>query len=276
MARPVSNDAMNHPKHILEALGANAQKRFSQNFLLSEAWIERLTAPLLADSVSDEIWEVGPGLGALSERLIALSKKPVHLFEIDRKLAQHLRTRFPSVPLTEGDFLDLNVKELSEGKKIGILSNLPYHISSQIFFLLLPHRERWTQLVLTFQKEFADRVLAKPRTPDYGALSVLAQLCFETRSLGELPPGVFYPQPGVASQALSFTPLPPLAVTYDQLALVVKTAFLHRRKKAFNNLRGQFGDKMRPEHFESLGIGPLARPEEISPTTYAELTSRLS
>ena len=228
---------MSHPKVLLDSLGAAARKSLSQNFLLSPHWADRLASEA-ADIDCDALWEIGPGLGALTRPLLEKAKVPVTLFEYDRKLAAYLRETFPQATLIEGDVLDQNLAARSEGKRVSVLSNLPYHLSSAILFRLGELPSVPVQLVLTFQREFAERVCAKPRTPDYSALSVLLQLQFEIENLGIVPPGAFYPVPDVDSQALRFRPKgPPVPAP---LRALIKGAFQQRRKRLAGNLKRSF------------------------------------
>lgn len=256
-------------KRKLSELGASAQRRFSQNFLHSPHWITRLTQAVLDDESADEFWEVGPGMGALTEKLVQ-GTKPVTAFEVDRKLAQQLRTRLPALTLIEGDFLEADLKSLGAGKKIALISNLPYHLSSPILIKLLRSREKFTRLVLMFQKEVAERLCASPDTKEYGSLSVLVQLCFEIRSIGVIPPGAFFPKPGVDSEALQLFPRPE-AAAIDSVERVARAAFAYRRKKLSSNLKLAFPKAPIDSFLERLRVSPLARAENLSPLTYRDL-----
>ena len=269
--------AMPHPKEILASLQASALRSLSQNFLTSPHWADLLTDTALEPASADEIWEIGPGLGALTARLLEKTTRPVRAFEYDRKLAAYLRTEFPRLELIEGDFLKADLPSIApQSQHIVILSNLPYHLSSPVFFRLIETKERWIRLVLTFQREFAERLVGTPRTPAYGALSVLAQLHYEMRSLGVLPPGAFYPTPGVASQALMFEPRPEPPIGMAKVAVVVKAAFAHRRKKLSNNLKEAFPAAPLEGLLEGSGISLHARPEELSKDQYVTLTEVLA
>lgn len=263
-----------HPKKKLASLEANARKSFSQNFLTSPHWVEKLATASI-DPAADVIWEVGPGLGAITKKILEHAKCPVRLFEIDRKLAANLRQEHPNVPIQEGDFLETDIVKEAEGKKVSLLSNLPYHISTPILFMLLEHRVHFARLVLTFQREVAERVKARPRTSDYGALSVLVQTCFEIESLGIIPPGAFYPAPKVDSEALLLRPKPAGRVPYENLRKLVKQAFLHRRKKLSSNI-SNLADKERIlKALTGLNHTENARPEELSPKDFETLVLEL-
>lgn len=260
---------MRHPRDILLSLQANARKSLSQNFLTSPHWADRLTQ-LVTEVEADEYWEIGPGLGALTTRLRERTKKPVRVFEFDRKLAQYLRETLKDVDIVEGDFLKAALSSISpQAKRVAVLSNLPYHLSSPILFKLIEDKARFPRLVLTFQKEFADRLCAQPGDEAYAALSVLVQLHFHVDSIGIIPPGAFYPAPGVSSEALLMRPRQ--LAKLDAVANVVKAAFRHRRKKVISNLKEAFPKAVFEPVLASLNIGTNARPEEISKEQYVKL-----
>lgn len=264
---------VSHPRDILISLQAAARKSLSQNFLTSPHWADRLTEFVTDMPDADEFWEIGPGLGALTARLLAKTDRPIRVFEYDRKLAEYLRQTYPKVQVVEGDFLEVDMKATApEAKRIGVLSNLPYHLSSPILFKLLEQKPRFPRLVLTFQKEFAERLVAAPRTHDYGALSVLAQLHFKIASLGVLSPGAFYPMPAISSEALLLEPKEPVGVGLAHVSHVVKAAFVHRRKKMISNLKQAYPKAPLEEVFGLLRLSTSVRPEELTKEQYVALT----
>ena len=266
---------MSHPKHELGRLDAAARKSLSQNFLQSPHWADKLVDSVLAAPKPDEYWEIGPGLGALTERLLKKATAPVILYEYDRKFCELFREKHPEITLHEGDFLKTDLESHLGTKKVSLLSNLPYHLSSPILFQLMEYRHSFHRWVMTFQREFGERLLAKPDTSEYGAMSILIQLHMKVEKLGIIPPTAFYPAPKVDSIALAFSPKPSVDVKYDLIAKVVKTAFMHRRKKLISNLAVAFPKDRLAENFQALGLNPLVRPEVLSPETYLDLTSRL-
>lgn len=266
---------MNEVKKLVLERRFKIKKSFSQNFLCSDFWAEHLVHWVL-QSKSNEVWEIGAGLGALTQKLLKASRIPVRVFEFDRTLCEYLREKFKDIELVEGDFLkhDLTAFLPKFGSQVAILSNLPYHIASPIFFKLLPYRGSISRLVLTFQKEFADRLIARPRTKAYGALSIMAQTFFKIGNMGRLPPQVFYPQPNVSSQALLLEPLlsddlPEM----ESLSELVKTAFLHRRKKLIKNLMRVYPNDLVKNIFQELILNEDARAEELPLETYHRLVS---
>lgn len=263
-----------HPKAILDSLGIAARKSLSQNFLTSPHWADKLVDTTLAAPDATEVWEVGPGLGALTTGLLKKAAVPVRAFEYDRALAAHLRREFPKLDLHEGDFLEADLERLlASSPRVALLSNVPYHLSSALLFRLLPVREKFPRLVLTFQREFAERLTAKPRTPDYAGLSVVIQTFFDLQPLGILPPGAFFPVPDVDSAAVVLTPrleATPDAAGFERL---VRAAFQHRRKKLTSNVKALLPTDRLTEWLLAHGHDGNARPEELSPAEYQALAA---
>jgi len=267
---------MSSPKSILTSLNLRPRKRFSQNFLTSDSWAEKLAGALLPPGHHSEVWEIGPGLGAVTKPLIDRVGSKLTVFEIDRDLVAYLRENFQNLKIVEGDFLKLDLsKYLPASGTIALISNLPYQSSSPIFFKLLELRRHWNRMVLTFQREVADRLVATPGNKSYGTLSILAQTYYKMNSLGVLKGGAFYPAPEVQSKALLFEPLRFLKIDFESLRLVVKAAFKHRRKKMLNNLKLEFEERVVLEAFKGLGLSTNVRAEAVSVQNFHELSRRL-
>ncbi len=267
-----------HPKEILMSLEAGARKSLSQNFLVSPHWAATIVRIGLEEP-ADEIWEIGPGLGALTQVILEKAKVPVRLFEYDKKFAEYLRKKFPSVQVAEGDFLEQGiieiVGEIAGNKKVVVVSNLPYHISSKIFFHLATIRPSLVRMVLTFQKEFAERLVAVPRTKAYSSLSIMGQSLFKMDSLGTIPAKAFYPAPTVASEAVLFTPSPFEEKFVKPLERVLRVSFQFRRKKLINNLKRAFPPNDVDAAFSNMKLSENCRPEELTKEKFMALTSLL-
>ncbi len=262
---------MSHPRKLLESLGANALKSFSQNFLTSPHWAEKLTGEVLSFPAK-AIWEIGPGLGALTDILVEKSPVPLTVYEIDRKFAERIRTSYPTVTLVEGDFLKTAPDDLPEAIcPVAILSNLPYHVSSAILFKIVEWGTNVSGAVLTFQKEFAQRVKAKVGDESYAGLSVSAQYHFEIESLGILPKGAFYPEPGVDSEALKITPRKVSLEEAARFRRFVRLAFTRPRRKLGSNLREGYSPEELTSAYAKTTIDPNRRPETLSVEEFSAL-----
>ncbi|NBX75870.1 MAG: ribosomal RNA small subunit methyltransferase A [Proteobacteria bacterium] len=266
---------MAHPKEILNRLKAIPLKSLSQNFLISPHWAEKLVEAFLCEGQYDEVWEIGPGLGALTQILTTKTQKPIQLFEIDKKLSVFLKEQFPSIPVHQGDFLDHDWNQLiSPPRKVAVLSNLPYHLSSPMIFKMAENKNVLSHFLFTFQKEFADRLIAKPNTKNYGSLTLITEVHFSLKNLGTLPAGAFYPAPSVSSQAILFIPKPDSSEMLKTISLI-KAAFSHRRKKMASNLKDVFPEVSWEACLEEAGISPQIRAEALTLDQFRFLSNKI-
>lgn len=216
------------------------RKRFGQNFLRAPHVVGKILAAAELTS-GERVMEIGPGLGALTDKLLE-NGACVLACEVDRDLAAALENRGEAnLTVHQGDVLKADWPALLSSPPYKLVANLPYNISSQVLFKILDHRTLFGRLVLMFQKEVGDRLLATPDTRDYGILSVLVQNWFEVTRVVKVAPGCFHPPPKVESVVLRFDPRPrPLAPVADEAAFrhLVKAVFGQRRKTLRNSLLG--------------------------------------
>jgi 16S rRNA (adenine1518-N6/adenine1519-N6)-dimethyltransferase len=254
------------------------RKRFGQNFLRSPHVIASILAA--AELCPEEpVVEIGPGLGALTEPLLAAGAR-LTAFEVDRDLAAALRERAaPGLTVHLGDVLLADWPELLATPPYKLVANLPYNISSQVLFKVLDHRQLFSRLVLMFQKEVGDRLLAAPATRDYGILSVLIQNWYVVTRVVRVPPGCFFPPPKVESVVLRFDPRPqPLAPVADEAAFrrLVKAVFAQRRKTLRNGLLGAGYDPAEVDlALAALSLPPSVRGETLTIAQMAGLAASL-
>jgi 16S rRNA (adenine1518-N6/adenine1519-N6)-dimethyltransferase len=255
------------------------RKRFGQNFLRDQHVLDRIVAA--ADlQANDRILEIGPGLGALTGRLLATGL-PVLAVEIDRDLGAALQSRdVQNLDVRIGDVLRLDWTELLQNPPYKLIANLPYNISSQILFKVLEHRQAFLRLVLMFQKELGDRLVAAEGTRDYGILSVLMQTWFRIERVVKVPPGAFFPPPKVDSVVLCLEPLaePRLALHDEELfRKLVRGAFAQRRKTLRNSLLGSgWPVELIDRAFVAAGIDPGRRGETLQLEEFGALANTLS
>lgn len=265
--------------------GIHARKSFGQNFLTDRNVVARI-AGLVDTSPAEQILEIGPGKGALTELLAADGGRLVAV-ELDTRLVPLLRAKFsnnPRVEIVQGDILAVDLREVLAGRGEGqwkLAANLPYNISTPVLFMLLDHRDLFSRFVLMLQKEVGDRLAAAPGGKDYGALSVLFQLHFEIAREFIVKPGSFHPVPKVDSVVLSFVPLErPRAEVGDEsfFRRVVKGAFAMRRKTLWNCLKGAdlgvSGEGIAAS-LAHCGIDPGRRGETLDLDEFAALTRAL-
>lgn len=253
---------------------AFARKRFGQHFLHDRAVLDRIVREL-APGAEDAIVEIGPGRGALTEKLIGQGRS-LDAVEIDRDLAAALRERWGSRPgftLHEADALDYDFMSLAATRgRLRVIGNLPYNISTPLLFHLAAARESIVDLHVMLQKEVIDRIAAAPDSDAYGRLTVMLAPWFEAQHLFDVGPGAFTPPPRVWSAVARLTvrrepafPLPPA------FARTVSAAFSQRRKTLRNALRSI----MDTEAIVAAGIDPGVRPETLSPADFARLAAQV-
>jgi 16S rRNA (adenine1518-N6/adenine1519-N6)-dimethyltransferase len=249
------------------------RKRFGQNFLADAHYVDRIVAAI-APTPGETLVEIGPGLGALTGRLIERAGR-VAAIEIDRDLAARLRERFAPdrLLLVEGDALEFDFASL--GNALRIVGNLPYNISTPLLFHVATYVDRLRDVHVMLQKEVVDRMTAAPATPDYGRLSVMLQASFAVERLFVVPPGAFRPAPKVDSAVVRLVPLGERAPAIADRALfarVVAAAFSQRRK----TLRNALSSLADAEAIAAAGIDPSVRGETLGVDAFVRLAGRIA
>lgn len=221
-------------------MGVRPKKFLGQHFLKDRGVAQRIVEALQLPETNQQVVEIGPGTGVLTQFMVTNPKVDLQLIEIDRESVAYLKENYPSLvnKITEGDFLQLDLKEKYQAP-LFIIGNFPYNISSQIFFKILEHRNQVTQVVCMLQKEVADRIAEKPGSKTYGILSVLLQAYYDVTYLFKVPPGVFFPPPKVMSTVIRLTRnnCTQLGCNEELFKVVVKQAFQNRRKTLRNALK---------------------------------------
>ncbi|MCK4501434.1 MAG: ribosomal RNA small subunit methyltransferase A [Desulfuromonadales bacterium] len=251
------------------------KKRFGQHFLHDRSVIDKIMAAAQLD-LQQQVVEIGPGLGVLTDELLQRSAH-VQVMEIDRDLIKLLEERNdPHLTVNSGDVLKLPWRQFLTTPPYTMVANLPYNISTQVVFKLLEHRDLFQRLVLMFQREVGERLVASPGGKDYGILSVLCQLWYEIKTVALVKPGAFTPPPRVDSIVLVFQPLPQPRVDPVDVTLfrkVVKGAFTQRRKTLRNSLQaGGFAAADIDYALAQAGISPGCRGETLSLQNFSDLT----
>ena len=271
---------MNDVRALLKKYDVRPRRRLGQSFLEDGNMIRRIAD--LADPQPEEtIVEIGSGLGLLTEELAAKAGRVIAL-EIDPRLVTALNDRFagrPDVEIIPGDVLDYDFSAAGAGMGIKVVGNVPYHISSPILFKLLHFRRSILSMALMFQKELADRILARPGNKDYGIPSVIVARYATVRRILTVPPTCFYPEPEVVSSVLQFdmrTDSTGSELEEDLFLATVRTAFAQRRKTLRNNLRAAGTDELCLDRaFLKSGIDGARRAETLSVAEFGLLASAL-
>jgi len=255
-----------------------ARKRFGQNFLTDALAIRRIVAAL-APAAEENVLEIGPGRGALTDALLE-AVPAISAIEIDRDLGALLRSRYPEdrLRLIEKDVLDVSFDALAHQAPLVIAGNLPYNISKPVAMKLVLERRAVLRAVLMFQREVADRLTALPESSAYGPLTVLAGRAYRIERLFDLAPGAFRPRPKVLSTVTRWTPredeaLPQYLVA--PLKAVLRAAFAHRRQTLRKNLRAALegDDAAAALLLTKAGLDGALRAEAIPPEGFVALAS---
>jgi 16S rRNA (adenine1518-N6/adenine1519-N6)-dimethyltransferase len=245
------------------------KKSLGQHFL-SDGNVIRKIIEFFPANAEDWVLEIGPGTGALTQYLWPRYPK-LEVVEIDTQAIEVLQQSFDGLVVHHRDILKLDWEEIiPKSQPNYVIGNLPYYITSPILFALLEHRHHFQGALLMMQKEVAKRLVAQPRTKDYGILSVQTQLLGTPEYLFDVQPGSFNPPPKVTS-AMVYVHFdkPQLPCSDKMLKTVVRTAFNQRRKKLSNALKSLI------EGFEPTDFDLSVRAEEWSPDIYAEFAQQL-
>lgn len=243
-------------------LGIQPKRSLGQNFLISDAVVAKMlqTTPL---AEFDHVVEIGPGLGALTDCLIDPSQQ-LTLIEYDKMFANFWREKGLSV--IEKDALQVDWQGFDFNQKLLLISNLPYQISSRLVVELSIAENTFSEMILMFQKEVAQRFVARPKTADFGLLSVVGQSFWDIQFVLEAGSVDFMPKPKVASRVLHFKRRPSLEDLFDKRGFLsfLKLCFANPRKKLQPKLFSFLGKKQLSELFEQLDMGQDCRVAELS------------
>lgn len=250
-----------------------AKKHLGQHFLNDKNTAERIVNALTPGLGYRQILEVGPGMGVLTDFLLGKENLETFLIDIDQESITYLAEQYPNLDarLIHGDFLKLDFST-HFNDKIGVIGNFPYNISSQILFKVLEERNRVVEVVGMFQKEVAERCVAKPGTKEYGILSVFLQAFYDVEYLFTVKAGAFNPPPKVLSGVIRMIRNDRTALSCDEKLFwrVVKAAFNQRRKTLRNALSGVLPkDRMGNNPFYDL------RAERLSVDNFINLTNEI-
>ena len=249
-----------------------ARKRFGQNFLHDDRVLGNIIDAIDPRS-DDTLVEIGPGLAAMTDLLLK-SLPHMHVVELDRDLVARLEKHYPRERLTihAGDALkfDFGTIPVPEGKKLRVVGNLPYNISSPLLFHLAEFAPLVQDQVFMLQKEVVERMVAEPGCKEYSRLSVMLQWRYRMELLFVVPPEAFDPPPKVDSAIVRMVPIAqPLACDQARLEAVVQKAFSQRRKVIRNCVAGMFTE----QQLIAAGINPQDRPEAVPLAAYVALAN---
>jgi 16S rRNA (adenine1518-N6/adenine1519-N6)-dimethyltransferase len=259
-------------KALLDSLEHRPNKGLGQNYLIDSNILGIIVAAAEIQP-NDRLLEIGPGLGALTQALLATGA-PLTVIEKDQTMASHISHTFKCAGMIERDVLDVNLNELFAGGVNKIVANLPYSVGSRFIVNALEAAPLPEKMIFMVQKEVSDRLTAQPGSKTFGPLAIWSQLNYEVKNIKNVSPTCFMPAPKVWSAVVRFEKrTAPLAgiQDYARFKKMIKLCFTQRRKQIGSNLR-----KNAPEFFQGLepcGIDPAMRPEQIAIEQWAALSN---
>ena len=249
-----------------------AKKSLGQNFLINRDILEKIVN--IIDITDKEILEIGPGSGNLTTYILKKNPKKFYVIEKDNDLSLLLKEKFNNeISIINDDVLKINEKNISD-KKLIVFGNLPYNISTEIlskWIVNLDDNFWFENLVLMFQKEVADRIIAEPNTSKYGRLSILSNWKLKVEKILDIKPESFSPRPKVDSSLLLFTPREKFFEIKkpQNLEMITRVFFSQRRKMLKKPFKQLFKDPKKIS--EKININLNLRPQNLEPEIYFKL-----
>ena len=276
-------------KFIMKKYNIRANKSLGQNFLISEQVVNEIVESSKIDK-EDLVIEIGPGLGTLTKYLLEKAGKVIGI-ELDKKMVEILQDRFKlynNFELYQQDVLKIDLKHLIKKekentniKKVKIVANLPYYITTPIIMKLLEEKLDLESITVMIQKEVADRLIAIPGEKETGAITYAVYYYAIAEAILEVPKESFIPEPEVTSKVikLNIRKEPPIEVQDKELMFkIIKSAFMQRRKTLINALNNAkiFQNKEEGNQIlESLKLDESVRSEKLTLENFADITNRI-
>ena len=247
------------------------KKSLGQNFLHDENIINKI---INASKISsdDQVLEVGPGTGNLTKLIISQKPKKIYVVEKDKSLAAELEKQYYNkINIINEDILKIT-NEFYSGKKFLILGNLPYNISTKILSnWCLNNKLNVSKMILMFQKEVAERILANVNSKEYSRITILSKWKFDIRKITDVKPNSFFPKPKINSSILEFIPKTKIHKIKDpkNLEKITRVFFSQRRKMIKKPLKFLFGNH--EDITNELSLDLNLRPQNLDNVTYYKI-----
>lgn len=278
-------------KNIMRKFGIVANKRYGQNFLIDDNILENIV--IAADiTAEDLVIEIGPGLGNLTEYILSKARYAI-LVEIDSKMIDVLEDRFKdynNYSLINEDILKVNIDSLVKDietkndfkfRKVKVVANLPYYITTPIIFKLLENENTISDITVMVQKEVAQRMVAKPKSKDFGILTLMVEYFSNAKIEIIVPNSSFIPEPGVESAVINLKKIRKYDVVNEKLFFeLIHKAFAQRRKKMVNSLYATNFNNMSKQDIEKLfqksSISLNTRAEELTIEEFIKIANNIN
>ena len=252
--------------------GYRPKKRLGQNFLVDESISQKIVQALDLKP-GDQVVEIGPGRGALTDYLLQ-AECLVTAIEFDRDLVPMLKARFkkhPNLNLIAADFLKVTSSNLPTKAKF--IGNLPYNISTAIIEKLYEFKEILTCAVFTVQAEVAQRLISPPGNRDFGSLTIIMGIGFTITELFKIPPRAFKPSPKVNSSVIQLIPFDHKIADFENFKAFVRGCFIHKRKTLANSMESGLNipKQLCEDMIKGIGYDLKIRAEQLTITDYTRL-----
>ena len=263
-------------REILDKYGIRASREYGQNFLVDSGVVAKTVAEVPAGSL---VLEIGPGLGALTEKLAERASEVI-CWEIDPRMADVLNGELhkDNVEIINADFLQADLREtIRERKKrreVTVVSNLPYYITTNLLLKIFENLEGISRIVVMMQKEVAQRFTEHRDVKDYGPVNVMADYYCRVRIVCRADRSCFLPRPNVDSTVICFEVIREWKESDRQLFRLVADCFTQRRKSLLNNLKNKY--TVDGEKLKSIGLPENVRAEQLSIEDFIRLQEVLS
>lgn len=261
-------------RELVNQHGLQANKAFGQNYLFDLNLTAKI-ARLGGDLSDTTVFEIGPGPGGLTRALLSdTNAKQIIAIEKDRRFIEALQPLVAlsegRLTLIEGDALKTNLTDLATGKR-AVIANLPYNVGTELLISWLHTPNEFTQFILMFQREVAERIIAKPNTKEYGRLAVLGQNLCDGKIAMKVPASAFTPPPKVTSSVIHLKPKADAhKIPIKALETLTAAAFGQRRKMLRQSLKNYL------PVLEQCGIDPALRPEDLTVKDFLMLAEAIA
>jgi 16S rRNA (adenine1518-N6/adenine1519-N6)-dimethyltransferase len=265
----------------IKKYGLNAKRSLGQNFILDSNLTDKIAKQAITqngDLTGFHVLEIGGGPGGLTKSILKLNPEKLTVIEQDDRCIaalEEIKTFYPQLEIIKGDALKFDIAGFAANKKIKIIANLPYNIATELLFKWMFSLQNVELMILMFQKEVVERIVAKPNSKAFGRLAVMVNFFCETKKLFDISPSSFTPSPKVTSSLVIIKPRakPIMDVDFKTLEKVCAAAFSQRRKMIKAGLKSICPDS--EAWLKRCNIDPSLRAEQLTLEQFGKLVINL-